>query len=277
MCLCGEVVNPPQGTDNMSRNFELLQRAEEQSRDTMVRVSTDTSEDTPLSEDGGQVFYAEHNGNGATALAPLDSLCRSQLDNVIQRLFLSGRKAKTVVFSSVERGAGCTWMTARLADMLAAHVKGSVCLVDGNVHSPGLHRVFGISNNLGLPEAVSDAALSKKFVQPTSAANLWLLPTKATSNGNTVLPAGYIGALIKQLNVDFDYVLIDAPPVNVYGDAISMASFTDGLVLVLKANSSRREIAQKALQDVKVANVSLLGAILNQRTFPIPEAIYKRL
>jgi Mrp family chromosome partitioning ATPase len=47
--------------------------------------------------------------------------------------------------------------------------------------------------------------------------------------------------------------------------------------LIVKANSSRREIARKALQELQAANLPVLGAILNQRTFPIPEKIYKLL
>ena len=57
--------------------------------------------------------------------------------------------------------------------------------------------------------------------------HIWTLLLE-TLNGNTVHPAGYIGAPIKQLNMQFDYVLIDAPPLNVYGDAISIASLLTG-------------------------------------------------
>jgi len=49
------------------------------------------------------------------------------------------------------------------------------------------------------------------------------------------------------------------------------------VVLVLKANSSRREAARKAVQDLQNAGARILGAILNQRTFPIPQAIYTKL
>jgi Mrp family chromosome partitioning ATPase len=46
---------------------------------------------------------------------------------------------------------------------------------------------------------------------------------------------------------------------------------------MLKANSSRRDTARKAMQELQTGNVRALGAVLNQRTFPIPEALYKRL
>ncbi len=60
-------------------------------------------------------------------------------------------------------------------------------------------------------------------------------------------------------------------------DAIVLGGLSDGVVLVLKANSSRREKARQALQDLRAANIPIFGAILNQRTFPIPDRIYRRL
>lgn len=80
-----------------------------------------------------------------------------------------------------------------------------------------------------------------------------------------------------ELRADFDYVLIDAPPIGSSNDATVLASSTDGLVLVLKANSSRRESARGAIHDLQAAKVRVLGAVLNQRTFPIPQSIYDKL
>jgi len=82
---------------------------------------------------------------------------------------------------------------------------------------------------------------------------------------------------LHELQQEFDYVLIDAPSLSQSNAAIMLGSATNGAVLVLKANSSRREVARKAMDDLKAANVNFLGAVLNQRTFPIPEPIYKRL
>ena len=55
---------------------------------------------------------------------------------------------------------------------------------------------------------------------------------------------------------------------------VLLANASDGVVLVLKANSSRRESAQRALKELKGANIAVFGAVLNQRTFPIPNRIY---
>ncbi len=80
-----------------------------------------------------------------------------------------------------------------------------------------------------------------------------------------------------ELRSEFDYVLIDAPPVNLYADAIILGGLADGAILVLESDVTRREAARKAKETLEGAEVRLLGAILNKRTFPIPESIYRKL
>jgi Mrp family chromosome partitioning ATPase len=60
-------------------------------------------------------------------------------------------------------------------------------------------------------------------------------------------------------------------------DGIALGRAAEGVVLVLKANASRRDAARKAVQDLQTAGARILGAVLNQRTFPIPQAIYSKL
>ncbi len=82
---------------------------------------------------------------------------------------------------------------------------------------------------------------------------------------------------IKELRQEFDYVLVDAASLDLYTDGIVLAGASDGLILVLGANSSRREAARNVVEELKAANVPLLGAVLNKRAFPIPEFIYRKL
>ena len=82
---------------------------------------------------------------------------------------------------------------------------------------------------------------------------------------------------IAELREEFDYVLIDTPPVGSYADAVLLGQMTDGVILVVEANSTRREAARIAKETFESANVKVLGAILNNRAFPIPEALYKKL
>ena len=72
-------------------------------------------------------------------------------------------------------------------------------------------------------------------------------------------------------------ILIDAPPINTYVDAALLGRMADGLVMIVQANHTRREAAQRAKEILDAAGVRVLGAVLNKRTFPIPEFLYRRL
>jgi len=80
-----------------------------------------------------------------------------------------------------------------------------------------------------------------------------------------------------ELRKEFDFVLIDAPPLTPYSDALAFGQLTDGFILVVEANATRREAALQVAENLRAANIRILGAVLNQRTFPIPESLYHRL
>jgi len=76
---------------------------------------------------------------------------------------------------------------------------------------------------------------------------------------------------------DFTVILIDAPPINTHADAALLGSMADGVVMILQANQTRREAAERAKEILDAGGVRVLGAVLNKRTFPIPEFLYRRL
>jgi Mrp family chromosome partitioning ATPase len=79
------------------------------------------------------------------------------------------------------------------------------------------------------------------------------------------------------LRKEFGYLLVDAPPLGADIIASVLGQVTDGVVLVLEAHATRRATARRAKETLEAANVPLLGTVLNNRTFPIPEKLYRRL
>jgi Mrp family chromosome partitioning ATPase len=82
---------------------------------------------------------------------------------------------------------------------------------------------------------------------------------------------------VASLRTRFEYVLLDLPPLNKYADAMVLGGACDGMIIVLRANASRRDATLRAVADLKAANVPVLGVALNQRRFSIPASIYRRL
>jgi Mrp family chromosome partitioning ATPase len=80
-----------------------------------------------------------------------------------------------------------------------------------------------------------------------------------------------------ELREAFDYILISAPALSNESQATFLAQLADGVVLVVEANHSRRATVRRAKEQLESAQVRLLGAVLDQRTFPIPEKLYQRL
>jgi capsular exopolysaccharide synthesis family protein len=259
----------------MSRNFELLQKAAEEREQQMSGAVQATAAAAAMPMEW--VEETEGIASGSVPPAP-EGHSREELTKLVQRLFLLPDSARAVVFSSVERGAGCTWLATQVARSLASHGGNRVCLVDANLRHPAVHEVFGVANHNGLADAVADSAPLQNYLRKSALPNLWLLTCGSAEKAEHALGASaQTLECIRQLRQNFDYVIVDAAPMNLYSDAVRLANAADGIALVLKANSSRREIAQRMLQEARNANVRILGAVLNQRTFPIPEKLYKRL
>src|SRR5205085_6618001 len=90
------------------------------------------------------------------------------------------------------------------------------------------------------------------------------------------LSAEWLPGRMRELSLEFDYSIINGPTAWISGDAALLGHFSDGVILVLKANSTRRIAAQKIRHMLRAANAALLGVVLDQRRFPIPTGIYKQ-
>jgi Mrp family chromosome partitioning ATPase len=205
---------------------------------------------------------------------------REELTNLVQRVFvLPGHAApRTVVLLATEPGNGCSWICSRAAQILASQVRGPICVVDANLRAPALHHYFGVETHHGLSEAIEATEPIRDFVRPLGGENLWFLSSGANSkNALITLGSDPIRLRLAELQQYFEYVLIDGPALSLGNDGIMLGRAAEGIVLVLKANASRREPARNAVQELQSAGARVLGVVLNQRTFPIPQAIYSKL
>jgi capsular exopolysaccharide synthesis family protein len=254
----------------MSKNFELLQRAE-YGRQVAPVVEFDPAARPEL---GTAVAGSHPNPLNIGRMAKEESL------KLVQRLFLakSTPVIRTVVFAGIDHGNGCSRICADAAATLASNTTGSVCIVDANLRSPTLPEMFGVTNHFGLTDALRQEGPARRFARQLRPDNLWLLSCGSTVVGaSAVLDRDRLKLRLAALREEFDYVLIDTPPLNQYDDAVVLGQFADGLVLVLEANATRREPALRVVENLRAAQVQVLGAVLNKRTFPIPEVLYQRI
>jgi polysaccharide biosynthesis transport protein len=252
----------------MSKNFELLY----QTGKAMEMLQTEVEPEAKT--------LSLPDLSTSTPALEIDGMAREEVTKLVHRLFLlQGSEApRNVVFTSTELGNGCTWMCARVAEILASQVGNSVCVVDSNLRSPSLHHQFGVENQFGLANALAGDGSIRQYAQQLSRQNLWLVSSGVgDASSENLLTSGRMRTRISELRAEFDYVLMDGPPMNTCNHSLIFGGWADGVVLVLKANSSRRDSTRDAMQQLQASSVRMLGAVLNQRTFPIPQRIYKHL
>jgi len=261
----------------LSKNFEMLRRAGKENA-LFGRPCDDV-----LSHDDGYRGLASRYPIRPAANDHVGSSHGTQAQEeavrLVQRVFLfpNSHAPRTVVFSSIQ-GNGSTEICSRAGEALAAQGAGSVCLIDANLRAPSLHQLLGVAESPGLVDATVEIGPIKDFTVRIGGGDLWLLPSGSSAAAAQGLFASDRWRLrVDQLKEQFDYVLIDAPPLSSNADAVILGQMADGVILVVEANSTRRETARIAKETFEGARVKLLGAILNNRTFPIPEALYRKL
>jgi Mrp family chromosome partitioning ATPase len=210
----------------------------------------------------------------------LEAIIREEEIKLVQRIFptTGQRSPQIVLFSGVESEAGCASICIRTSEILAARSEGSVCLVDANLQSPCLHQYLRVDNFKGLAEAVLESGPVQDFTQKLPDCNLWVMPS-GSATAQLSFPGAYdrLRSRIAELGAEFRFVVIHSSPLHLDAASILLSRWTDGVVLVLEANRTRRETARRMKQNLEAANVSVLGVVLNNRTFPVPEALYRRL
>jgi receptor protein-tyrosine kinase len=269
----------------MSKNFELMQRAGK---------AWDVAPDIPAKREAAQpipvspqpvplIVRKETWKGGALSKGPLDvdQLAREESLRLVQRIFLLQQQEspRVVVFAGIDHGNGCSRICAQAAEALQASIQGSVCMVEANLRSThSSSNKITPTNHYGLTDALVSDGPIRSFARPTQRGNMWLLSSGSlASDSHGLLNSDRLKPRFDELRSEFDFILVDAPPLTRYSDAVALGKVADGLVLILEANATRRDAAARVSDSLRASHIQILGAVLNKRTFPIPEKLYHRL
>jgi succinoglycan biosynthesis transport protein ExoP len=200
-----------------------------------------------------------------------------QIQSLVRRIFFSsrGKPARHILFSAVEEKTYVAELCMRAAEALAEQISGSVCLVEANLQNPELETVFAGPNSR--PTLVREG-MGLRSECKQMASNLWLAPLRVLLGGvQTAISPTWLERRVSDFRLEFDYTVFHAAPSAQHDESAFLGNLVDGVVLVLQANSTRRLAAQRTREMLQALHVRLLGAVLMERTFPIPEKIYRRL
>jgi polysaccharide biosynthesis transport protein len=179
-------------------------------------------------------------------------------------LFSSADAApQTIVFTSASPGEGKTITTANLG-VAMANAGSRVLLLDCDMRRPRIHKIFGVDRKVGLSNILVGTASPKDAIVPSSVENLDILPVgPIPPNPSEIISSKKMGLLLNALKKQYTRVLIDSPPISAVTDAVLLSQMADGLLLVVRAGETPRQVIQHALAQVRSVNANILGAVLN--------------
>jgi capsular exopolysaccharide synthesis family protein len=179
----------------------------------------------------------------------------------------NGNRPRVLVLTSASPKEGKSTLTSNLAIALA-EIKQKVLLIDGDLRKPRQHEIFGLSNDKGLSDLLTQrpAPLDnlKDLIQETEIPGLSVLPsgppTQAAAN---LLYSANVPELLARFKQDYDMVLLDSPPMLQMPDARVLGRMADGVILVFRAGQTTRDSAIAARQRFSEDETNVIGTILN--------------
>ncbi|MEZ4296434.1 MAG: polysaccharide biosynthesis tyrosine autokinase [Polyangiaceae bacterium] len=169
---------------------------------------------------------------------------------------------KVMLITSAAMGEGKTTVACCIAIAMAQTGK-RVVLVDCDLRRPRLHRIFGKPSDIGLTAALVDEA-HEDHVEQTDIPNLSVyVAGPHPPNPAELLQSERFRTVLKRLTSEYDYVLLDSPPVLAVTDAAVLSTLVDGVVMVTRAFQTRKELAQHALRRLTDVGAHVAGVVLN--------------
>ena len=169
---------------------------------------------------------------------------------------------KVVMVASAVAGEGKTLTASNLAMTLSESYRRDVLLIDADLRRPSLHEVFQVAGAPGLSDGLITPEDPKLPLHRVSA-RLAILPAgRPTSDPIGALTSERMRRLIDEAREVFDWVVIDTPPVGLLTDAALLSSMADGVVLVVKAESTPHDMVVRAVNAIGRERV--IGTVLNR-------------
>lgn len=177
---------------------------------------------------------------------------------------LAVREKKIIAVTSPNQAEGKSSSAANIA-LTLAQTEAKVLLIDADLRKPTVHMRFSLENDKGLSEVLGRMCKFDSAVHKDVAKHLDILTCgTCPPNPSELLTSSIMKALLHGLEQRYDYIVIDTPPVNVVTDALGLAPYIGGLVLVCKYNSTTTDEFAAAVQQINFTNADILGVMITQ-------------
>lgn len=172
------------------------------------------------------------------------------------------KQVKTLVVTSSNAGEGKSTVSGNLAYTFFQSGK-RVLIIDCDLRKPSLHRKFNVSNEVGLTDVLVGTSELNKVMKKIDD-NLYLLTTGTLPpNPAEIIGSNTMENFLDECKINFDYIILDTPPILPVTDSKLLAIKADATVLVVRSEISKLKHVSQAFKELGKVNANVIGTILN--------------
>ena len=172
------------------------------------------------------------------------------------------KQVKTLVVTSSNAGEGKSTVSGNLAYTFFQSGK-RVLIIDCDLRKPSLHRKFNVSNEVGLTDVLVGTSELNKVMKKIDD-NLYLLTTGTLPpNPAEIIGSNTMENFLEQCKINFDYIILDTPPILPVTDSKLLAIKADATVVVVRSEISKSKHVSQAFKELEKVNANIIGTILN--------------
>ena len=172
---------------------------------------------------------------------------------------------KKIAFTSSDKGEGKTVTAMNVASALAQQVDTRVLVIECDLRRPHIHSALKLAPAPGITNFLNDECTVDDVIQQTKLPNMKAVCYGAVPpNPSELLASEAMADFIKQQEKNYDYIIFDTPPIGVVIDAVPVIKLSDGVVVVVKNNSTTYPQLNKTLETLKRSGGKTLGVIINK-------------
>ena len=176
----------------------------------------------------------------------------------------TGKSPRSIMVTSAVPGEGKSFVAANLAVSIAQNINEHVLLIDCDLRKSSVHNQFGFSNVKGLSEYLTDSTSLSSIFLKVGIDKLTVLPAGVSpTNPAELLSSEKMAQLLKEVTNRYKdrYIIIDSPPPHLTAETRVIASQVDGIILVVKTSSTKREVVKDLVE--KLGKEKILGIVAN--------------
>lgn len=174
---------------------------------------------------------------------------------------LAANEKKVFAVTSYSKGEGKSTASSNLAISFSKMGK-KVLLIDADMRRPNIHNIFKLNNSAGLSNVVSKMISFEEAVKCDVITDLDVLVAGTIPpNPSELMCSNSFIKMIEKLTEEYEYIIIDTPPVGVVADALLLKDLIAGFVVVVREKVTTHRDLSKLLESMKLADTKVLGLV----------------